>query len=173
MPGSRTSSTYRARPVALSAASRRGGLLPIMGETIGKRQGRLDDLHVARAAAKISRQRGADNFPLRMSLARKQLGQRHHYSRRAEPALDGARIDQGFLYFRETFNTFDRGHLPLAHIGGEGEAGSREFAVEQHRTGTAHAVVAAALGAGELELIAQYVEQRRGCRRQELPLLTV
>ena len=42
---------------------------------------------------------------------------------------------------------------------GEHQAGAHRLAVEQHRAGAADAVLAAGMGAGEPELLAQAVEQ--------------
>ena len=88
-------------PVALSAASRRGGLAADRGGVRldscrgpGETIGRFDDLHVARAAAQVARERRADRVARRMRVAREQRGQRHDEARRAESALDRARIDQ-------------------------------------------------------------------------------
>src|SRR2546426_3374098 len=169
MPGRRISSAYSARPVALSPASSRGGLVPTARpespmRASGKLLRRLHDLDVTRAAAEVSRQRPADRLPARPRFAREQLGEGEHESRRAKAALDCAGIDERPLNRREVFlagDAFDGSDRPLADVGGKREAGARQLPLHEHRTGAAHAVIAAALAPGEPEFVAQHVEQRR------------
>ena len=130
----------------------------------GKLLRRLDDLHVAGAAAEVARQGDADGLASGMRLARKQRGERDDESGCAEAALDGARLDEGALHVGEVVvagDPFDGRHRPLADVGGERQAGAGELAVQQHRAGAADAMIAAALGAGQAELGAQHLEQRR------------
>ena len=137
---------------------------------------RLDDLHVAGAAAKVARQRVADRLASGTRLAREKLGERDDEPRRAEAALDGARVDQGALHHREIVvagEAFDRRDRPLADVGGERQAGTGELSVEQHGAGAADAVIAAALGAGQAERGAQHLEQRRRRRGEHVAQLAV
>ena len=52
---------------------------------------------------------------------------------------------------------------------GEREAGIDPAAVHQHRAGAALAVIAALLGAGQIEMVPQRVQQSRPRRKLELP----
>ena len=63
---------------------------------------------------------------------------------------------------------FDGRDLRAVLHDGEREAGIDAPAVDQHRAGAALAVVAALLGAGEVEMLAQRVEQRRPGRDAQL-----
>src|SRR3990172_10087510 len=132
MPGREISSAYCARPVALPPASGRGGLAPtaraglLMG-TPRKLFRRFDDFYVAGAAAEISRERGPDGFAVRMRIARKQLGQGHHESRRAKAALDRSGVDERPLDGGEIFvagNALDRRYRSIAHVDRERQARS-------------------------------------------------
>src|ERR1043166_5950199 len=61
----------------------------------------------------------------------------------------------------KTLNRCD--HTAVLHEG-QLQAGVHALAVDQHRTGATLAVVAALLGAGEIEMKAQKIEQRHpGC----------
>jgi|tagenome__1003787_1003787.scaffolds.fasta_scaffold20273636_2 hypothetical protein len=68
---------------------------------------------------------------------------------------------------------FDGGRLPILALGRERQARQHALAVEQHRTGAARALVAALLRAGQLELVAQRVEQRDAAVRPHAPLSPV
>jgi hypothetical protein len=57
-------------------------------------------------------------------------------------------------------------------LDGQHQAGAHGLAVEQDGAGTAHAVLAADVGAGEIEVVAEEVGRRRGStwRSKLLPL---
>ncbi len=52
---------------------------------------------------------------------------------------------------------FDGGDVAPAHLHGQHQAGLHDFAVHQHGAGAADAGLAAALGAGQVQVVAQQV----------------
>ena len=62
----------------------------------------------------------------------------------------------------------DRGHIGAVLHHGQGEAGIDPPPVDQHRARAALAVIAALLGAGQVEMVAQRIEQGRPRRELEL-----
>jgi hypothetical protein len=88
----------------------------------------------------------------------------HHHAGRAEAALQGVVIDERLLHRMEPLalgESLDRRDLLAACIHREGHAARDDFAIEPHGTCGARAAVAADLGAGESELVAQHFHQRR------------
>src|SRR5687767_7649573 len=63
--------------------------------------------------------------------------------------------------------------LHVLHLDRQGQTGERWHAVHQHRAGAAFAQLAPMLGAGQLQLLAQHLEQCVVNRRQHLVLLAV
>ena len=55
----------------------------------------------------------------------------------------------------------------------EHQAGKHRLAVDQHRAGAAFAELAAVLGAGEVEVLAQHLEQRLVRRERDFDVLAV
>ena len=89
---------------------------------------------------------------------------RHDLARRAVAALQGVVVDEGLLHRMQRAVGGDRPSIvvtsrPSAWTARR-QAGHDAPAVEMHRAGAALAVVAALLGAGQRELLAQHVEQR-------------
>src|SRR2546427_11168145 len=64
------------------------------------------------------------------------------------------------MQLRAAAEAFDRFHRAGLALGGQHQAGKLRHAVDQHRAGAALAQLAAVLGAGEAEVLAQYFEQR-------------
>jgi hypothetical protein len=99
--------------------------------------------------------------------ARRDLVQHDHrradLAGRAVAALKRVVRDEGRLHRVEVVGPAEpldrRDRVALVH-GGETQAGVNAHAVHQHRAGAAMAVVAALLGAGEMQVLAQSVEQR-------------
>ncbi len=126
--------------------------------------GGFQDLHVAGAAAQVARERRADGAAVRARIAREERGQCHHEARRAEAALNRAGIDQRALNVRKgaiAGDTLDGDDGALRDFDGERQACADEHAVDEDVARAANAMVAAALGAAQVELVAQHVEQRR------------
>src|ERR1700682_3037407 len=70
-------------------------------------------------------------------------------------------------------NAFDRHDLVAVGLHREHQARSRRIAVEQYSAGTAHAMLAAEMGAGEAELMTQEIRQRHAHRHGCLVVLAV
>src|SRR5947209_4726957 len=86
----------------------------------------------------------------------------HHKSGSTETALLRVVVNKGLLDRMELSilrQAFNRGDLMGLCVNGQHRAGINRFAVQMHRTCAAGATVAHALGAGQVELVAQSVEQ--------------
>jgi hypothetical protein len=93
----------------------------------------------------------------------------HDLARRAETALHAVMIDEGLLDRMERVSfrqSLDRRDLGAVVHGGQCQARDDPPAVEEHRARTACTLIAALLRAGEIESLAQDVEQ--GLSRIEL-----
>jgi hypothetical protein len=121
---------------------------------------RGDDLAVARAAAQHAAERILDRLLVRVRVSLQQRGGRDEKARRADAALRRAMAQEGGLQRREGA-VRKPSTVRIALALGLG-AGTRQaqtgLAVDDHRAGAAIAGVAADLGAGRAELVAQ---QRR------------
>ena len=81
-------------------------------------------------------------------------------------------VDEGLLQGMQRAvlrQALDGGHLGAVLHDGERQAGIDPPAVDQHGAGAALAVIAALLGAGQVEMVAQGVKERRPRRHRELP----
>ncbi len=81
-------------------------------------------------------------------------------------------VDEGLLQGMQRAvrrQTLDGGHLRAVLHDGERQAGVDAPAVDQHGAGAALAVIAALFGAGQVEMVAQSVKERRPRRHRELP----
>ncbi len=124
---------------------------------------RLDDLHVAGAAADVAAERRPDLVLARARIAAQEAGGRHDEARRAVAAL-GARASRGSRAARP------RARRPAQRLDGvdalagdccrQRQARQRGLVVDQHRAGAALAAVAPGLGAGQADGLAQVVEQQ-------------
>ena len=135
----------RRRPATAAAAGAHG-------------QHGLDDLAVAGAAAEHAAQRILDLGPRRRAAVAQQILRRHQHARRADAALRRAMVEEGLLQRRERAvrrKALDRLDRAAGHLAHRDQAGADLPAVEQHRAGAAVAGVAADLGAGEAEIVAQ------------------
>ena len=101
----------------------------------------------------------------------------HQEARRAVAALRGAEIGEGLLERvqlgsrRQPLDGVDaRGP---SHSSAEHEAGEHRLAVDQHGAGAALAELAAVLGAGQAEVLAQHLEQGLVGREEDVLLLAV
>src|SRR3954452_15369719 len=122
-----------------------------------------DDVDVAAAAAEIAAHPLADLVvAVRVSLAQQRHGGAD-LSRRAVAALETVGADEGGLQRvqaavgREPLDRDDL--LPAAVHDREGEAGVVAPAVDEHGAGAARPLVAAFLRAGEVEVLAQGIEE--------------
>src|SRR5262249_7857542 len=132
---------------------------------------RLEDLHVAGAAAEIARQRLADLGQRRLRLLLQQRLRRQQESRRAVAALRGAEIGERLLQRMESLGSrhaLDRFHTPALAFESEAEAGDNGLAADEHGAGPALAELAAVLRARQREVLAEHLEEslvglERGC----------
>ncbi len=137
----------------------------------------VEDLGIAGAAAEHAAQRGLGLGPRRERGAGEERCGGHQHSRRADAALGGAVPQEGTLQAVELRargtgrQALDGRDLAADRGGGRREAGADGSAVEQHRAGAAVARIAADLGAGEAQHLAQRVGEAPGrldaqpCRR--------
>ena len=134
---------------------------------------RRDDVGIGAAAADVAAHQLADLVGgLRLAFG-DQPGRRADLSRRAVAALERVMVDERLLQRMQRAvrrQAFDRGDLGAVLHDGQRQAGIDAPAVDQHRAGAALAVVAALLGAGQVEVVAQRVEQGRPRRDLELRL---
>ena len=94
--------------------------------------------------------------------ALEQVGGRDDEARRAEAALDGARLDERLLDAVERVpagEALDRDDLVAVGLRRQHEARADERAVEEHRARAALALLARVLRAGQAEPLAERVEQ--------------
>ena len=132
------------------------------GTTSGEEHA-LDDALVAGAAADVAGQLLAHLALVGVGLVAQQRERRHHEAGRAEPALEGE-LSMNACWSGCSVSPSARPSIvvDVAAVGlhREHEARAHRLAVDEHRARAAHAVLAAEVGAGELELLAQEVGER-------------
>ena len=82
----------------------------------------------------------------------------------AEAALEGAARGERALqrlHARRLEHAFEGAHRPVDAAVRQRQAGAHRHAVDLDRAGAAHALVAAALGGGQVQLVAQDGQQGR------------
>ena len=108
------------------------------------------------------------DIPSRMPARRRrpglleEAGRGHQLAGRAEAALESVVLDEGRLQGMKRAplgEAFDRRHPLLLHRGRQGEAGEDAASVDEDGAGAALAVVAALLGAGMVQFLAEEIEQ--------------
>src|SRR5262245_10843896 len=130
----------------------------------GGAQHRANDAVMGAAAAEIGRQRRAHIRRVRLRIAVEQLLGGHDHAIGTVAALRRLLLDERRLQWmrvRDRAETFAGGDLARRDRADRGDAGARGLAVDQHGAGAALRQSAAELGAVELEIVAQHVEQRR------------
>ena len=88
----------------------------------------------------------------------------HHHARRAEAALQAVLLQEAVLDRVELavlLQALDGRDLAAVGLHGEHGAGLHGHAVEQHRAGAAVGGVAADVGAGEAQVLAEQVDQQQ------------
>ncbi len=132
---------------------------------------RRDDVGIGAAAADVAAHQLADLVVgLRPAFGQQARG-RADLARRAVAALECVVVDERLLQRMQRAvhrQAFDGGDLGAILHDGEREARIDAPAVDQDRAGAALPVVAALLGAGQVEMVAQRIEQ--GCPRREVEL---
>src|SRR2546428_517832 len=124
---------------------------------------RVDDLRVARAAAEVAFQRGADRLAIGPRLALEEGQRRQQHAGRAEAALHGAVAHERLLQRVQAtvaLQPAQRDDGAASQPGGQNEARGHRPPVEQHRADAAHALVAALLDVEDAQRVAQQLEQR-------------
>src|SRR5215470_16713272 len=94
---------------------------------------RLDDVHVAGAAAQVARDRLADLLLARILVLREQRARRHQHARSAEAALQAVLLGEALLHRVELaalLQSLDRGDARAVGLHGEHGAGLDRVAVE-------------------------------------------
>ena len=92
-----------------------------------------------------------------------QAGRRHDEARRAVAALRAELLVEAALHGGKlpvVPERLDGVDAPALHGRRQREAGQHRLVVDQHRAGAAFAAVAAGLGAGKPDLLAQVIEQQ-------------
>ena len=124
----------------------------------------VDDVLVAGAAAEVAGDALPDLLLGRLRRVVQEVDRRHDHARGAEAALEAVLFPEAFLQgvqlavLGQAFNRRD-----LRAIGLDGEDGARlgAAAVDEHRAGTALAGVAADVGAGQEQLLAEEVDEEQ------------
>jgi hypothetical protein len=131
---------------------------------------RIDDATVAGTTAEVARDRELNLVPRRAGALVEQRRRRHQHARRAEAALAAAHAVEAVeqrIDVRRTREHLHGPHLFAVRLEREREAGEHGRAVDDDRTRAAVALVAALLGADEVEVVAQRLEQRATRRHRE------
>ena len=129
---------------------------------------RLDDAGVAGTAAQVAFQPFAHLLLGRPGRLGEERAGGHQEAGRAVAALQAAVLGERLLErVKRTVarKPLDRRHRAALRLHREREARLDDTAVDEHRAGAAHASLAAALGAGQREIIAQQVAEQAPRRR--------
>ncbi len=179
MSGITMSPAYLSRPETLLGASTRRTALPMKSPCFrfsfrehGCRQApvlhvarhldRVENLLIARAAADVAAEPLLDLFPVGERVGAQRRSRRHHHARNAIAALAGAGLVEGALQhvqFASLGQRLDGLDLGPLRLGDRQQARLHQHAVDEHRAGAAFARAAAFLVAGEVQVVAQEVEQ--------------
>ena len=125
---------------------------------------RLHDVLVAGAAAQVAGDHVAGLVVGGRGVVAQPGGDRGQEAGRAEAALQPVALEERLLHRAERAvrlgEPLDGGDLASVGRDREHQAGAHRPAVDQHRAGAAHAVLAADVGAGEAEVVAQRVGEQ-------------
>ena len=124
---------------------------------------RGDDVVVARAAADVALDRVADLFVARVGVAGEEVGCGHDHAGCAEPALEAVLLPESLLEWVKasvrSLETLDRRHARPVGLDREHRAALDRLAIDGHRARAALARVAADMCAGQLEVLAQELDE--------------
>src|SRR5262249_49152690 len=138
---------------------------------------RLDDVLIAGAPAQVAGDAEADLLLARVRVLLQQAVRAHDHAGRAEAALKPVHLAKAFLQGGQravgSGHAFDRQDLGAIGLDGEHGAGLHRLAVEVHRAGAAMAGLAADMRAGQVELLAQEMDQQRARFDEGLDRLAV
>ena len=136
----------------------------------------VENLLVAGAAADVAAEPFLDLFAVGKGVDAQRRGRRHHHAGNAVAALAGAGLVEGLLQHAQfaglgqRLDSVDPGALHLRH---RQQARLHQHAIDEHRTGAAFAGAAAFLVAGQVEVVANEIEQtlrRLRCTRNLAPV---
>ncbi len=137
----------------------------------------VDDPSIARTAAHVAGELLTDLGVRRRGRPLEQVVDRHDQPRGAEPALHGARLDEGPLDVggrTDRRHAFDRDDRLTDRARRHHETRTHQHPVEQHAARPTLALLTGALGAHQPETIPQHVEQALAQPRVgHLPAITV
>ncbi len=139
---------------------------------LGGRADGGDDVLVARAAAVVALDRVADLVVGRIGVVGQQVGGRHDHARGAEAALEAVLLPEGGLERMQVVtgrHPFDRPDLASVRLDGQHRARLDGHAVHVDGAGTALAGVAADVGAGQVEVFAEGLDQETSRLHVQLP----
>src|SRR5262249_18176696 len=130
----------------------------------GARDGfdRVDDCLMAGSAAVSARQLRPDSFTRWRAFLLQQLRGGQQHAGRAEAALQRVACRKCLLQIGHGAgirDALDRLDPAAVALNGERQTAAHDRAVEQHRAGAAHAVLAADVAAGQPQILAQEVDQ--------------
>src|SRR5712672_866636 len=123
---------------------------------------RIDDRLIAGAAAVISGKMLADFLAVRFALLLQQILRGHQHARRAVAALKGVAVTKGSLEIGDltavgqSLDGFDRCAMRLHR---EHQAGAHDLAIDTHGAGPANTVLAADMGTGQFQMLAQKIRE--------------
>src|SRR5215831_13437208 len=167
MPSARKSSAYLARPVTLAVTSTGTKSLPMRLYAISSLPGCAHDgseiVIVGPASADVAGHGEPRLVDRRFGVVLQQGHGRDDLAGRTEAVLRPEFLDHGLLHLVQfavrPFDTFDGGDLAPAHRVSERRARIGRHVVEHDSAVAAFGMVAAELGAGEAQLVAQRVHQ--------------
>src|SRR5262245_61469457 len=122
---------------------------------------RLENLHVASAAAEVAREPFADIFHRGRRLLVQKVQRRENHSRGADATLRTPAIQKCLLEIVQmlTGDSLYGKNISVSSLQKRQQATVHENTVDQYCTGTAFALSAAFLWPGESQALTQYVEQ--------------
>src|SRR5712691_1366690 len=124
----------------------------------------VHDALVAGAAAQIARDGDAHLLLGRIGIVAQELEQSREHAGRAEAALQAVIVAERLLQRMQLLvarrDALDGEDVVAVRLHREHQAGARRIAVEQDGAGAAHAVLAAEMGAGQAEIVADEIRQR-------------
>src|SRR5262249_15250543 len=125
----------------------------------------LDDVLVAGAAADVALEPAPDLFVGEpVAVRREQLDPAHDHPRGAEPALKRVAVPECLLervQLAVVCEALDRRDLGAVGLHGENGAGLHRAAVEMNRASAARGGVAADLRPGEIQIVAEEIDEQR------------
>src|SRR5438552_6278352 len=135
---------------------------------------RLKNLHVPRTTTEISRETVANVCLARLRIFLEQTNGGHHHSRRANAALCPAAFDESLLHRVQLVtsrDSFDRLDLCAFNLRDRHQATINNLAINHDRASATFAFAATFFRSGQLQLLAQHIEQTLHRIRMKCPRL--